>query len=252
MEKEIWKPAPGYVGVMVSDQGRVRGELGHILRGGDNGSGYIHVEVRTDDGERRHKYVHRLVLETFVGPCPPGMQACHWDDVPTNNALSNLRWDTPSENMRDRVRNGGSMQANKTHCSYGHPFNERNTLSRDGKEHWRRCRACIRARSVIKKSDTLTLGDFQDVSDHCFWEVMNPEKAKVLNQKKVCPRGHPLIDQNLIPSALKRGARACLSCSRAHARVQKYPELETEFEAIANSYFAAIEAETDDAGNIVV
>ena len=48
--------------------------------------------------------VHRIVLETFVGPCPPGMQACHFPDRnPHNNAISNLRWDTPKKNYKDRV-----------------------------------------------------------------------------------------------------------------------------------------------------
>lgn len=50
--------------------------------------------------------VGRLVLEAFVGPCPPGMECCHNDDNPTNNTLGNLRWGTHSDNMRDAYRNG--------------------------------------------------------------------------------------------------------------------------------------------------
>ena len=33
--------------------------------------------------------VGRLVLEVFVGPCPPGMEACHNDGDPHNNWLDN-------------------------------------------------------------------------------------------------------------------------------------------------------------------
>lgn len=47
------------------------------------------------------KSIHRLVLETFVGPCPKGMECCHADSDPTNNSLSNLRWDTHAGNMAD-------------------------------------------------------------------------------------------------------------------------------------------------------
>lgn len=50
------------------------------------------------------KTVHRLVLETYVGECPKGEEACHYDGNPLNNTLSNLRWDTVSNNARDRIR----------------------------------------------------------------------------------------------------------------------------------------------------
>ncbi len=53
--------------------------------------------------------VHRLVLETFVGMCPVGMEACHAPDpTATNNHLKNLRWDYRIENVRDRVAMGRS------------------------------------------------------------------------------------------------------------------------------------------------
>jgi hypothetical protein len=54
----------------------------------------------------RGLYVHRLILETFVGPCPPGMECCHNDDDKDNNRLDNLRWDTRSSNRIDAFRNG--------------------------------------------------------------------------------------------------------------------------------------------------
>ncbi|MGK3995033.1 HNH endonuclease [Sorangium sp. So ce1024] len=57
-------------------------------------------------GRRGKLLVHRLVLEAFVGPCPPGMEGCHNDGDPTNNRLENLRWDTPKANWEDRRRHG--------------------------------------------------------------------------------------------------------------------------------------------------
>ena len=50
--------------------------------------------------------VHRLILETFVGPCPDGMECRHLDGNPTNNNLSNLKWGTHSENVQDSIRHG--------------------------------------------------------------------------------------------------------------------------------------------------
>jgi hypothetical protein len=57
-------------------------------------------------GVKGQQLVHRVVLETFVGSCPDGMECCHLDDVKTNNKLVNLRWDTHDANVVDKVRNG--------------------------------------------------------------------------------------------------------------------------------------------------
>jgi hypothetical protein len=52
------------------------------------------------------RFVHRLVLEAFVGPCPEGMECCHYDGNPLNNHLGNLRWDTHKNNEADKRRHG--------------------------------------------------------------------------------------------------------------------------------------------------
>lgn len=57
-------------------------------------------------GKCANRAVHRLVLEAFVGPCPPGMEACHNDGSPANNHLPNLRWDTRKANIADCIRHG--------------------------------------------------------------------------------------------------------------------------------------------------
>lgn len=36
--------------------------------------------------------------------------------------------------------------------------------------------------------------------------------------KRFCPRGHALVESNLVASTAKRGARQCLTCSREMAR----------------------------------
>ena len=57
------------------------------------------------DRKRHDIRVARLVLEVFVGPPPPGMQACHRDDNSANNKLENLYWGTPVQNKEDARRN---------------------------------------------------------------------------------------------------------------------------------------------------
>jgi len=102
---ERWKPVPGYEGLYeVSDHGRVlshRGRAPKILRPYSNNSG--HLKVAFCDGRRiKQPYVHKLVMEAFVGSPPPGMEVRHLDGNPANNALSNLAYGTRGQNMQDR------------------------------------------------------------------------------------------------------------------------------------------------------
>jgi hypothetical protein len=96
-------------------------------------------------GRQTNRFVHQLVLEAFVGPCPPGMECLHANDDATDNRLVNLRWGTHTENVQDCLRNGHNHFANKTHCKRGHP------LSGDGADVYikpngggRQCLICVR------------------------------------------------------------------------------------------------------------
>lgn len=70
-----------------------------------NPAGYHCVILINDLGMKMH-LVHRLVLMAFVGVCPDGCWGLHNDGNPDNNALSNLRWDTPLANQLDRFKHG--------------------------------------------------------------------------------------------------------------------------------------------------
>src|SRR5215471_15602953 len=78
------------------------------LRPRKAGKGYWIVTLHAD-AARRSVYIHHLVLEVFVGPRPDGMEACHADGDRTNNALRNLRWDTPVANAADKLRHGTEL-----------------------------------------------------------------------------------------------------------------------------------------------
>lgn len=114
---EAWKPVVGYEGLYtVSDRGNVRtrrrkGSKGGLLRPGLSAS---HLTVGLYmEGVPRSRLVHHLVLEAFVGPCPPGMEGCHGPGGPLDNRLANLRWDTASANQMDRVRDGTSNRGER-------------------------------------------------------------------------------------------------------------------------------------------
>lgn len=67
--------------------------------------GYLQVSLSVG-GKPVYYYVHRAVLEAFVGPCPDGMQARHLDGDRENNHVRNLAWGTPKENSADTERHG--------------------------------------------------------------------------------------------------------------------------------------------------
>lgn len=79
---------------------RVLGVEWRELRPRRQKGGYCYVSING-----KNVGVHVLVLEAFVGPCPPGLEACHWNDVSDDNRLENLRWDNSEGNWDDRVRN---------------------------------------------------------------------------------------------------------------------------------------------------
>lgn len=79
-------------------------ELAHLVK-----HGYHRVELNLP--ERAQKFfVHRLVLEAFVGPCPKGMITRHWPDRDRgNNRLTNLAWGTGKQNQEDRRLQGSHL-----------------------------------------------------------------------------------------------------------------------------------------------
>lgn len=160
MSEERWAPVTGYAGIYeVSDRGRVRSvdrvtSHGHNLRGRPlaerplpNGRPRVAL---ARNGKTVDAYSYRLVLEAFVGPCPAGMEALHWDDDHNNNHLSNLRWGTRTDNMRDMSRNGGG-NAGLTHCPSGHEYTAENTYTYPGGRKHRLCRECQRRHSENKR-----------------------------------------------------------------------------------------------------
>ena len=106
---ETWRTIPGVDDrYEVSDLGNVRSyalrgrtdrraDAPRLLRPIVDGGKYLCVGI--DD---RLWKIHALVLTAFVGPRPPGAHACHTDGDKHNNRLSNLRWDSPEANERDK------------------------------------------------------------------------------------------------------------------------------------------------------
>ena len=127
MENEIWKPITKLVtktgdfypvGYDVSNYGRLRSyrqrygrgkkkmiSTPTLLNGRPDPGGYTLDLLYDANSQRRNFRRHVLVMQTFVGIPESGKMVCHYDDIKTNNNLSNLRYGTYSENGADRKRN---------------------------------------------------------------------------------------------------------------------------------------------------
>lgn len=117
LEGEEIRHVPGWEGYAVTDKGRVfscRSRHSHpgfefqawTEKKAIKGTRGYWVVGFNHRGRVKQRKLYHVVLEAFVGPRPPGMQGCHYDDDPDNNTLENLRWDTPRANRLDMVRNG--------------------------------------------------------------------------------------------------------------------------------------------------
>jgi hypothetical protein len=105
---EEWRPIGGMERFYeVSNLGRVRSvRWGTIRRPAFDKHGYPYVNLVPRNGRSKRRKIHILVLDAFVGPCPPGLVCCHWNDDPTDNRIENLRWDSRKSNFADSRRNG--------------------------------------------------------------------------------------------------------------------------------------------------
>lgn len=113
---ETWKDIPGWEGIyQVSDMGNCRaldrrGKDGRRLparplRPNLGSFGYRYLCL-PKDGAYKSLCVHAAVAAAFIGPRPQGMHVCHNNGKPSDNRLTNLRYDTPQGNERDKDIHG--------------------------------------------------------------------------------------------------------------------------------------------------
>ena len=114
---EIWKDIEGFNGrFSVSSEGRVKQNAltykssngitysfdEHIIEPTTWQSRYLRVDlIWKHINKRLCTYVHKLVIETFLGPRPYGMEIDHINRNYLDNRLCNLRYVTKSENMQN-------------------------------------------------------------------------------------------------------------------------------------------------------
>lgn len=111
-------------------------------------SGYGKVNYR-----RKMTQAYRVAYILLIGPIPSGKQLDH---LCRNRACVN-----PDHlevvDARTNTLRGNTMPAKwvaRTHCNYGHPFDEQNTRRYGPDNRWRECRTCAKSKwkSANKKA----------------------------------------------------------------------------------------------------
>lgn len=105
------KPIPGHEMYAIDEYGNVWSDyvdrfVRATIRRGDTSYFKVGLLVSSKPKRYKHYYIHQLVLLTYVGPCPHGMQVDHIDGNSTNNQLSNLRYVSARGNSENRKRHG--------------------------------------------------------------------------------------------------------------------------------------------------
>lgn len=126
MKSEEWRAIIEFTGYEISSFGRVRSFVKRKRRSSGYGTesfisrtdpkilktfigshGYHQVSFRNKDSRKcLGRLVHLLVLDSFSGMRPDGMEARHLDGNRSNNYSSNLTWGTIRENTKDKIKHG--------------------------------------------------------------------------------------------------------------------------------------------------
>ncbi len=110
-----YRDIQGFPGYRVGDDGSVwscrwkgaNGKWKKLQPDTEKKTGYLCVRL-SRNGRKANLRVHSLILKAFIGPRPKGKMGCHENDIPSDNRLTNLRWDTQKGNSKDAVKNGRS------------------------------------------------------------------------------------------------------------------------------------------------
>lgn len=110
--EETWRSHPS-LPLDISDTGNVRRSDGRSV------SIWRSNKYKVTSSGGTNYYVHRLVLEAWRGFRPSGAVARHVNGDHADNALENLEWSTPRQNMADRVRDGLRVASDMRLSPYG-------------------------------------------------------------------------------------------------------------------------------------
>lgn len=124
---EEYRPTdvPGY---WVSNEGRVLAMLskpGTLRTPEIDQDGYLRVNL-VWGATTKHRLVHRLVAEAFIGAAPEDCAIAHNNGRRDDNRVENLRWATQAENVADKIGHGTAQVGSK----HGSATTDEKTIAR--------------------------------------------------------------------------------------------------------------------------
>jgi len=122
-EEVEYRPIPGFPGYKAGSDGTIWSQY----RKGPGGFGdewhELKPSIRPDnkysrvclvrDGHPFYRYVHCLVLLSFVGPPPVKHQSRHKNGNRNDNRLANLHYGTVQQNAQDRITHGTQARGSR-------------------------------------------------------------------------------------------------------------------------------------------
>jgi hypothetical protein len=139
---------------------------------------------------------------------PKGLEVCHTCNNPPCVRPDHLEAETRSHNQRYSVTNGNNTQRKKTHCPYGHPYDEANTIKKISKHTGLDTRDCRTCQKRWKKE-----------------RVARRQKEKGIEPKKPnhCRKGHDfsVYGEKWYVKKSGRPYRTCLECMRIRERKRR-------------------------------
>lgn len=119
--EEIWKLIDGYENYYVSNMGKIKNSVTNkILRGQNNGRGYLFVTLYDKNHKGKQIMIHRLVALAFIDNPHNFPQVNHIDEDKRNNTVENLEWCTSEYNINHGTHNeriGKNNPLRKPICS---------------------------------------------------------------------------------------------------------------------------------------
>ncbi|AGM25770.1 endonuclease [Spiroplasma syrphidicola EA-1] len=125
--EEVWKTHPEFPYYEFSSLGQVRNkitkEIKEVKR--PKNSNY-YVLRRKDEGKIKTKFLHKIMVELFIGPVPPNMTIDHINGNPRDNRAANLEIVTKKENTRRQIKM----------WSHPHSFYNRDLVAAHSEKRW--------------------------------------------------------------------------------------------------------------------
>jgi len=113
--KEIWKDIAGFPNYQVSNLGRIYSSKSNIfLRQSPTNGGYLKVCIYNED-KVKDSYVHRLVCLAFLINPKNKPTVNHINSIRDDNRLTNLEWNSYSENQKHAFRVGLQNSQGENH-----------------------------------------------------------------------------------------------------------------------------------------